>query len=434
MAAALLAGLWHRGTARATTTRLLLWTLAATIAASAPALGQQAEGDPSPARSALYAAAGAVITHYDVQVDPPALVKKASLTVPGVVQYAWPHPSHRFLYVVWSDGPSEHPNGLSAFRLDASGSLHEHGAPVFLKARSIFLTTDIAGRHVLVAYNTPSSLSVHRLGGDGTIGAEVPQPPGLDAGIYAHQVRVHPSDGTVVLVARGNMPTPKRAENPGSVKLLSYKDGVLSNRASIAPAGGYGFQPRDVDFHPSGKWVFVSLEPQNQLQVYRQSPDGLLETTPAFVKDSLPAPVRARAGFYQRSGAVHAHPNGRFVYQADRATDETDGQGTSAWGGGTNAIGVFDVNQTTGEPTLIQTADTHGFVPRTFALDASATILVAGNQDRVEVRDSAARAQSVPPSLALFRVLPNGKLDYLRRYDVEGNADLFWMGIVPLPR
>ena len=100
-----------------------------------------------------------------------------------------------------------------------------------------------------------------------------------------------------------------------------------------------------------------------------------------------------------------------------------------------HAIGVFAINQGTGEPTLIQTAETHGIVPRTFSLDASARILVAANQNRLEIKDG----QSVSvlmPCLSLFRVLANGKLDYVRKYDVEttGNTSLFWMGIVPLPR
>jgi 6-phosphogluconolactonase (cycloisomerase 2 family) len=405
-----------------------------TLFATQPApVAQPAAG--ATARSVLYAGAGPELIRYEVQPDSPALVRRESVVLPGNVQYAWPHPSRRFLYVTWSNGPREHPNGVTAFAIDpSSGALKAHGAPVFIKARSIHLTTDVDGTHLLVAYNVPSGVSVHSLAADGTLGAEIPQ-RGLDTGVYAHQVRVHPANGMVILITRGNVAEEGKAEDPGALKLFTYKDGMLTNRASVAPGKGFGFQPRHLDFHPSGKWVYVSLEPQNTLQVYREEPDGTLGSDPLFVKDSLPFPISSRPGLYQRSGTVHVHPNGRFVYQADRATDTSDGRGTGPWGGGTNAIGVFAIDQATGEPTLIQNAETHGIVPRTFALDASARLLVAANQNRQEVRDGENVAMLLP-SLALFRVLPNGKLDYVRKYEIESakNSSLFWMGIVPLAR
>ena len=74
-------------------------------------------------------------------------------------------------------------------------------------------------------------------------------------------------------MARGNGPTPSKPEDPGALKVFGYKDGVLTNRASIAPGGGLNFQVRHLDFHPSRPWVFVSLERQNKLHVY-QITDG----------------------------------------------------------------------------------------------------------------------------------------------------------------
>jgi hypothetical protein len=41
----------------------------------------------------------------------------------------------------------------------------------------------------------------------------------------------------------------------------------------------------------------------------------------------------------------------------------------------------------------------------------------------------------VPASLALFRVRDDGKLDFIRKYDVETNASrsLFWARFISLP-
>jgi 6-phosphogluconolactonase len=387
----------------------------------------------------LYASAGAVLTQYDVDAQAASLVKKSSVRLPANVQYVWQHPSRKYLYVAWSDGgaaaaavgstavPSGKNHGVSAFRIDpSSGALQPIGKSVALPARPIHLSVDITGTHVLVAFNIPSSISVRQLNPDGTIGALVKQPSTLDTGIYAHQVRVNPSNKTVFLVTRGNGPTKDKPEDRGAVKVFSYADGVLKNLASIAPNGGVNFQPRHLDFHPSQPWVFLSLERQTQLQVYHMTKDGSLDALPLFTKDSVANP--AKKAPLQNSGTVHVHPNGKFVYQATRSAG-SDASGKASFGGGENSIAVYAINQKTGEPTLLQNADTRGAEPRTFALDPSAQVLVAGNQTAIS-----AGSKTIPASLAVFRVRTDGKLDFVRKYDVDtSGGSLFWMGIVPLP-
>src|SRR5262252_3307810 len=117
------------------------------------------------------------------------------------------------------------------------------------------------------------------------MGADVPQPP-LDAGIYAHQIRVFPADRVVVLATRGNEPTATSREDPGALKVFRYDAGILSNEISIAPQNGIGFRARHLDFHPTRPWVFLTLESQNRLQVYRRRDDGL-DPTPLFSVSTL---------------------------------------------------------------------------------------------------------------------------------------------------
>jgi 6-phosphogluconolactonase len=392
---------------------------------------------------ALYAAVGAELTQYDVDVDGAALVKRGSLTLPANVQEAAQHPSKRYLYVAWSNGgpsnlppdsaaPSGSQHGLTAFRIDpATGALLPHGQPAALPSRPIHVTTDIPGTHVLAAYNNPSGVTVHQIEPDGTIGSQVKEPPGLDLGIYGHQVRVDPSNEMVILMTRGNGPTPTKPEDPGAIKLFSYKDGVLANRGSIAPGGGFNFQVRHLDFHPSRRWVFVSLERQNKLDVFEKLKDGTLSSNPLFAKNTLADPGNVRPG--QALGTIHMHPNGKFVYLANRASGTVDFEGKPVFVGGENSIAVFAINQETGEPTLIQNVDTRGIHVRTFALDPSGRILVAGNMMQLSVPDKDS-VKSVPASLAVFRVRSDGKLEFARKYDLNvGSRNLFWMGIVPLP-
>ena len=394
-------------------------------------------------RAVLYAAVGAELTQYDVNVDTATLVKRGSITLPANVQEAVAHPSRQYLYIAWSNGgpsnitqggaaPKGSQHGLSAFRIDpASGALLPHGAPAALPSRPIHVTTDIPGTHVLAAYNDPSGLTVHRIEPDGTVGTQVKPPAPLDVGIYGHQVRVDPSNKMVILVTRGNGPTATTREDPGALKIFGYNDGLLTNRLSIAPGGGFNFQSRHLDFHPSRPWVFLSLERQNKLDVFESLKDGTLSRTPLFSKDTLNDPSNVRPG--QALGTIHVHPNGRFVYLANRASGTTDFHGQSVFVGGENTIAVFAINQDTGEPTLIQNADTRGIHTRTFALDPTGRILVAANMMELHVR-GANGLSTVPASLAVFRVRGDGKLDFVRKYDVAvGSRNMFWMGITALP-
>ena len=205
-----------------------------------------------------------------------------------------------------------------------SGELSPQGEPVALPSRPLHVSVDRSGRFLLIAYNNPSGVTVHRLAADGGIGAAVDQPAKLDTGIYAHQVLTSPGNRTAILVARGNHAAGGKAEDPGALKLYDFDDGVLTDRASIAPDGGYGFGPRHIDFHPTRPWVFVSIERQNRLAVYALNADGTLGRDPLFVRDTLPEPARAKEA--QQAGSIHVHPGGGFVYVTNRNQVETDGR------------------------------------------------------------------------------------------------------------
>jgi 6-phosphogluconolactonase len=394
----------------------------------------------APGRAVLYAAAGTELMQFDLDMGSATLVQRGSVMLPENVQEAWPHPSRKFLYVTWSNGVTgsvvppgqKSPHGVTAFRIDpATGALHPHGEPISLPERAVFMTSDMTGTHIIVAHNDPSAVTVYNVNPDGTLGSAVPQGP-LDIGVYAHQVRMDPSNKAVIVVTRGNGPTATKKEDPGAIKVFNYNNGVLTNRQSIAPGGGYNFQVRHLDFHPSGKWDFVTLERQNKLFVFKRSADGSLADSPLFMKDPFAEPPSGRRG--QAVSSIHFHPNGRFVYVANRAGGMVDFVGQKVFAGGENSIAVFSVNPETGEPTLIQNADTHGFGPRTFSLDASGKILVVANQSAVPVRAEKG-VNTVPAGLSVFRVNDDGKLAFVHKYDIEtsGNRMLFWTGFVSLP-
>jgi 6-phosphogluconolactonase (cycloisomerase 2 family)/quinol monooxygenase YgiN len=389
----------------------------------------------------LYAAVGPNLIRFDVDVENGSLSRRDVTSLPANVQEAALHPSGKYLYVAWSNGgasyagaggvaPRGTSHGVTAFRIDqASGALQVHGPPASLPSRPIHITTDVTGTHILTAFNDPSGVTSHALQTDGTIGREVKPSGPLDVGIYGHQVRVAPSNRTAILVTRGNGPTTTRPEDPGALKIFDYADGVLSNQASIAPAGGFGFQSRHLDFHPSRPWLFLTLERQNKLQVYRLTADGV-DPRVLFTKDTLAEPRTVRPG--QTTSTIHIHPNGRFVYLGNRASATTDVNGSPVWAGGENSIAVFAIEQNTGEPRLIQHADTRGVHPRTFSIDAAGRVLVVGNQTSISVRDGE-HVKTVPASVSVFKIRDDGTLAFTHTYpmDVTPSHSLFWLGLVP---
>lgn len=386
-----------------------------------------------PNKLALYASVGAVLTQYEVDVAGFALTAKGSVTLPAGVQYVWPHASGRYLYVTSSNSaPGSGPVGtvhhLSAFRIDAqTGALTPHGNPIPLPVRPIHMTTDIPSTHVLVAYNRPSALRVYRINADGTLDDEVKQSESLDFGIYGHQVRVTPDNRLAILVARGNNPAGGRPEDPGSLKVFRYQDGVLSDEKSIAPNGGYGFGPRHLDFHPTQPWVYVSLERESKLHMYKIVGDTLT-AEPLYSKLILANPDKIISR--QAAGTLHVHPSGRFVYGVNRADTTELVDGREVFIGGENSLAVYAIDQATGEPVPIQHVETRGIHCRTFHIDPSGRMLVAAHNEPVLVRDGSG-VRSVPACLSVFRIGDDGRLEFVRKYDVEvGDRTMFWMGMV----
>jgi 6-phosphogluconolactonase len=404
----------------------------ATLLAGACAAPGLAWGEDLKGRTVLYASIGPVLAVFDLDGD--ALVKRSSLTLPANVQYAWPHPSRKYFYVVSSNGgpgAAGDKHFASALRVDpASGALSPHGQPQMLPARPIHTSVDQAGRFLLIAYNDPSSLTVHHINTDGNIGEPVPQPNKLDTGIYAHQIRAVPSNQMVTLVTRGNNAEAGKPEDPGAIKTFSFKDGILTPLASIAPGNGLGFGPRHLDFHPTKPWVFVSIERQSKLYVYTLDDATGLSRAPLFIKSTLSDP---KTKFPQGAGPIHMHPNGRFVYQTNRASALTEFDGQKVFAGGENSVAVFAIDQTTGEPTLIQNIDGRGVQLRTFGIDPSGSVLVAASVVPIPVREGF-RVGTLTAGLMVYRVGSDGRLDFARKYDVEATNQnqQFWSGMVTL--
>ncbi|QYN33435.1 lactonase family protein [Pseudonocardia sp. DSM 110487] len=399
--------------------------------ACAPAAPAEPAEPAAPARTVFYASVGADLGLYTVDENALTLSRDSVIRTPDLVQYVWVHPTAPVLYVAYSNRSKANDNhGVAVYRIDSgTGRLTEFNRPLTLDNRPIHISVDPSGRHLLIAYNQPSNLTVHTLNADGSIGDPVAQREPVDVGIYAHQVRVAPSGDIVVVSARGSDATATAPAAPGALRVFRYSDGQLSSAHSVSDGDGLGFGPRHVDFHATKPWMYVSMERNNELLTYGVQ-DGGISPSPLFTKATVSQPeLRAPA---QYLGPIHVHPNGRFVYLVNRSDGTVDLAGKKVHGAGENTVAVFSIDDSSGEPTLIQSVGIDAFHARTFSIHPNGKMLVTAAVAPLAERDGD-QVREVPAGLSVFGIGDDGRLTFARKYDVDvTGGPLFWCGMVSL--
>jgi 6-phosphogluconolactonase (cycloisomerase 2 family) len=381
----------------------------------------------APKRAMFYAGIGAAL--YGFAVDPAKRVlvqRYGPYPTPKTVQAAWQNPRTGHLYVATSDGNTSTDHALLAFAVGADGSLRQVGAPVTLAARPIHLTVDSKGRYVAIAYPIAKTLSIHRIAADGSLGDAVVQTARLEAGNYLHQVRFLPDDRTVLVMARGTTPTATAPEQLGSIRLFPFRDGQLSQGQILAPNGGKAFRARNSEFAPSGRFVYSALEAQNQINTYGLA-GGRMSEAPLFTATSLARPAEVKPG--QMLSASRLHPNGRFLYVANRGTGLEDFQGEKVYVG-EDSVAVFAIDGRTGEPRLIQSIPIPALQVRGMDLTPDGLWLVAAGMVPGKVR-SGGGVETVPEGLSLFSVGQDGRLTFASRLLAPTQTEAtIWTGAV----
>ena len=115
----------------------------------------------------FYASAGPELTLSDLDVGAATLTPRVGVTLPANLQYAWPHPSRHFLYVVASNSqPPTGPTGVAgadkhhyaiAYRIGADGALTPARHAALLPARPLHVTTTIPARSCSSPTTSPAT-------------------------------------------------------------------------------------------------------------------------------------------------------------------------------------------------------------------------------------------------------------------------------------
>jgi 6-phosphogluconolactonase len=127
---------------------------------------------------------------------------------------------------------------------------------------------------------------------------------------------------------------------------------------SATPGSG----PRHSIFHPNGRWVYSANEINSTIDQFEWgSSDGTL--THKATISSLPPEARNEKN---APAEVATDASGKFLYVSNRFHD---------------SIGVFAIDQATGELSPVQDIPCGGKTPRHFALDPTGNWLLVANQD-----------------------------------------------------
>ena len=261
-----------------------------------------------------------------------------------------------------SDTDGAASGAVSAFRIDrATGRLSFLNRRLSGGPGPCHLSVDHAGSCVMVANYVGGNVSLLPIRSNGELDAATSTiqhkgssvHPQRQTRPHAHSIAPDPTDRYAL------------AADLGLDQVLVYRIDADSKRLvphsvphiPVQPGAG----PRHLDFHPSGRYVYVINEIGNTVMVFTYDADnGVLEHTQTV--PSLPSDFHGTS----HTADIHVLPGGRFLYGSNRGHD---------------SLCVYSINQDTGMCTPIGHTSTGGRTPRGFAIDPSGSFVFAANQD-----------------------------------------------------
>ncbi|MFN7446836.1 MAG: lactonase family protein [Pirellula sp.] len=271
------------------------------------------------------------------------------------------HPKLPVLYAV---GGIKNEQVVAAFAIADDG---KSPSLTFMNAVSIgdggaaHVAVDATGRTLLTAQYGGGSVASFALGSDGSITARTK----LIKHEGGSRVVSNRQDASHAHWA-GVSPDNKFAFVPdlGLDRVVIYK--LDPANSSIEPHGEGvtppGSGPRHMKFHPNGRWIYVLNELSLTVTQFEyDATKGAM--TPVQTVETVPAVDLAREKAKSAS-EIRVHPNGKYVYSANRGHD---------------SISVFEIEASSGNLKRIQIENARAITPRNFNVSPSGDwLLVAG--------------------------------------------------------
>lgn len=256
------------------------------------------------------------------------------------------HPNSSYLYAVAkTDVPV-----LAAYRITADGSLKLLNTVPMRNGQGAHLAVHPSGKFLITAQYFDGSVGVFPITGTGSVGAQTQVLPHTNPSkVHRRQMKPHPHwtgfspDGAFALV-------PDLGTDNIHIHRINL-DGLALTSHGFAQSGP-GSGPRHMRFSANGKFIHLLNELTVAISTFAyDAADGaatLLHTTPVLSEEAI-------AQYPQTTGSeILVHPNGRFVYSANRGHD---------------SVTVFEADLETGVLTKIETESIRGSWPRNTRID-----------------------------------------------------------------
>ncbi len=284
----------------------------------------------------------------------------ASIQGPGFLAI---HPKETHLYAV---GTIEEVPSVVAYQIQEHGNraqLRQLNSLEIGDGGACHVAVDVAGRTLLTAQYGGGSVAAFALHPDGSLKQRTVliDHQGSSGVVADRQAQPHAH-------WVGFSPDNRFAFVPdlGLDKVMIYKHDAAA--ASIEPIGfarvPAGGGPRHMKFHPSGRWAYVLNELSLSVTVF----DYNAQTGQLTPKQNIPTVPKIQLAKELSCSAseIRVHPNGKFVYAANRGHD---------------TITAFRVNQENGQLSVVEIENARAATPRNFNLDPSGRWMLVAGQD-----------------------------------------------------
>lgn len=271
-------------------------------------------------------------------------------------------PGNKYVYAVNEDAPGH----VTSFVFNRSNNmLLQKNQQPSQGMHPCYITIDKTGKWVVVGNYSSGTVAVYPVNKDGSLGKPTDSVQHEGSSVNSERQEAAHVHATVLNKNNKTLYVPDLGLDKVMMYNLDTKKGKLKEFEPPFVMTEAGTGPRHIDLHPNGKYAYLMEELTGAVSAYKIEKNGDLSLIQNI--SGLPRDFNGTIG----SADIHVSPDGKFLYCSNR--------------GESNTIGIFSIDQSTGELKWIDHQSTLGKTPRNFNFDPSGNFLLVANQNSDEI-------------------------------------------------
>jgi len=309
---------------------------------------------------------GIYVYRFNTQTGDNSFVSSVKTSNPSFLTIS---PDHRYVYAVNENADSTRftvTGHVAAYSFDkATGKLNFINKQESGGKHPCYVTIDKTGKWVFVGNYSSGSLAVLPVRSNGGLNTATQVIHHEGSSVVADRQEAPHVHATFLSPNNKTLYVPDLGIDKVMIYNFDVKKGKLKelNPPFVMTEPGAG--PRHIDIHPNGKYAYLMEELTGAVSAYRIEKNGYLSLIQNI--SGLPRDFTGDIG----SADIHVSPDGKFLYCSNR--------------GESNTLGIFSIDQSTGELFWVDHQSTLGKTPRNFNLDPTGNFLLVANQNSNEI-------------------------------------------------